>query len=523
MADTLRISFALKNTYRVNTILYSLKQVPIIKRVLPDTLYQVKELKILANVISVIWETASAFLGKLLYMLLMIVGAAKLYENTSGEDIFLHILLFLTLIGVFANTYMLNPSRDKYYAMILMRMNAKEYTIVNYGYDILKIVIGFLPFSLIFGMGSHLPVWVCLLIPFSIAGMKITYAALSLIKYERTHKTTSENQIGKLGWFLIGVLLACAYGLPAAGIYVPSQICLVIMGLAVLTGGFAIRTILKFDRYREMYQEILTQSMTQMDDAKELTKQMSQKGISSDVIITSKKTGLEYFNEIFIKRHKKILWKSANKVAIVSLIVVLAAMLLFYLMPAIKEDTNEVLMTFLPYFVFVMYMINRGTRFTSALFMNCDHSMLTYAVYKQPKFVLKLFAIRLREIIKINLLPAVVIGVGLAAILYVSGGTENPLNYLVLVVSILCMSVFFSVHYLTIYYLLQPYNAGTEIKSGTYKIITSGTYIVCYLMMQVRMSTLVFGCMTIIFSVVYCIVACILVYRVAPKTFKLRN
>lgn len=58
MNKTLKLSFALKNTYRVNSILYSLKQIPLIKRLLPDTLYQAKELKIFANIISVLWEIA---------------------------------------------------------------------------------------------------------------------------------------------------------------------------------------------------------------------------------------------------------------------------------------------------------------------------------------------------------------------------------------------------------------------------------------------------------------------------------
>jgi len=33
---------------------------------------------------------------------------------------------------------------------------------------------------------------------------------------------------------------------------------------------------------------------------------------------------------------------------------------------------------------------------------------------------------------------------------------------------------------------------------------------------------MLFGAMTILFSLIYCIVACILVYKVGPKTFKLR-
>ena len=41
--------------------------------------------------------------------------------------------------------------------MILMRMDAREYTLVNYLYAILKVVIGFLPFGLLFGMDRGLP------------------------------------------------------------------------------------------------------------------------------------------------------------------------------------------------------------------------------------------------------------------------------------------------------------------------------------------------------------------------------
>lgn len=180
-------------------------------------------------------------------------------------------------------------------------------------------------------------------------------------------------------------------------------------------------------------------------------------------------------------------------------------------------------MTWLPYFTFIMYLINRGTGFTRALFMNCDHSLLTYSFYKQSGFVLKLFQIRLREIMKINAVPALVIGTGLALILYVSGGTDNPLNYVVLLVSILAMSLFFSIHYLTVYYLLQPYTAGTEMKSATYRIVMILTYAACYAMMNLRLPILIFGVACIAFCVLYSVIACILVYKFAPRTFRLRT
>lgn len=224
-----------------------------------------------------------------------------------------------------------------------------------------------------------------------------------------------------------------------------------------------------------------------------------------------------------IKRHKKILWNSTKKISYVCAFLVAAVLAGVYLLPEEKTVINEIVMTWLPYFVFIMYAINRGTNFTQALFMNCDHSLLTYSFYKQPSFILRLFQIRLREIMKINAVPALVIGIGLALILFATGGTDNPLNYVVLVVSILCMSLFFSIHYLTIYYLLQPYNAGTELKSGTYRIVLSVTYVVCFALMRLRMPIMIFGIMTIVFCVLYSIVASILVYRFAPKTFRLRT
>ena len=131
MLRTLKLSFALKNTCRVNNILYSLKQIPLIKKILPDALYQCEGLKILANIISLIWEILSVFLGKLLYLVLMVFGAGFLYSDKPEELYILHILLFFTIVDSFVNAHLFNPAKDNYCAMILMRMNAREYTLTN--------------------------------------------------------------------------------------------------------------------------------------------------------------------------------------------------------------------------------------------------------------------------------------------------------------------------------------------------------------------------------------------------------
>lgn len=161
MIRTFRISFSLKNTYRVNTILYSIKQIPLVKKLLPESLYKSRGLKISANILAVLWELISTFLGKFLYLLILVFGIGANYENLGNGTLFVHILFFLTIIGAYMNTYMFNPSNDKYYAMLLMRMDARSYTLTNYVYHMGKCILGFMPFLILLGVGRNIPLWCC--------------------------------------------------------------------------------------------------------------------------------------------------------------------------------------------------------------------------------------------------------------------------------------------------------------------------------------------------------------------------
>lgn len=113
MLNTLRLSFSLKNTYRVNAILHSLKQIPLLKRLLPETLYQVRGLKVFANVLTALWELITIFLFKHLYFFVMVCGLELVRPELQSKEAFLHVLLLLTLIGSFMHTNMFDATRDK--------------------------------------------------------------------------------------------------------------------------------------------------------------------------------------------------------------------------------------------------------------------------------------------------------------------------------------------------------------------------------------------------------------------------
>lgn len=520
MLKTLRITFSLRMTCKINAILYLLKSLPLLRKWLPDDVFKVQGLKVLATVFAVMWEIGSAFLGKLLYFMLLIALPARFFDTASGAT-FLHLFLLLTLAGGLFNEYLMNHDDVASYAVLLMGMDARQYTLVNFGYAIVKMAVGYLAFGLLFGLLLGAPWWACLLIPLAAAAVKTIFGAAQIWAYQRRGYVKERNTAVML--LSVLVLLGGAYGLPFLGITMPVWATAAIMAVLIAASGLCLRTVLIFQDYRVVHQQLrvnMEQAVSELD-SQEITQ--SRKAISDKKGITSDRHGFEYLNDLFFKRHKKLLWKPCVIMAAVFAFAVVAVIVLMEMTPEFRQLVNENVMTLLPCMAFVMYIWNKGNQFTQALFINCDRSLLTYSFYKDPKSVLKLFVIRLRSVVKLNLLPAMVIGLGLPLVLYLSGGTNRWTDYLVLFVTVIAMSIFFSVHYLTVYYLFQPYTAGTEMKSVPYSVINALVYVVCYMLLQLKLPPIGFGLLMIGFAVVYCTVALVLVYQLAPKTFKFRT
>lgn len=525
MFHSFMISFRLKDTYRANTIIYSLKQFPLIRYMLPVNLYRSRGLKIFGHIISFLYELASVFMGKMLYMYLMIFYVLSFYDG-SRRDLFVHILFFLTMNGAIINSYMFNPTKDKYYAMIIMKMDAKKYTLTNYYYALIKLFVGMMPFSFILGINVGMPLWLCGSLPLFVVMMKMLVNAWNLRDYKKKKIISNENKLTALTYGLIACNLLLAYGLPGAGIYINIRIFIILWILTVLLGIGSWLYIAGFHEYRMIYKQLLTEeNVYVMENAtgQKAVKKQVEKKIAFDPAMTSQKSGYAFFHELFFIRHRKILTSAIKKQSFVIVGLAIMASLAVMFNVQIKIMINMAIMTFLPYVLFIMYLINRGQLITQVMFMNCDHSMLTYRIYRRPEVILNVFKERLKTVVTLNLIPAVLLGLSLAWLLYLSGGTDVIWNYGIIVISVASMSVFFSVHYLVLYYLLQPYNIQTEIKSSTYTILQGLTYFVCYFMMGQKLPTFMFGIVTIVISVIYIVVSLILVYHLAPKTFKIRT
>ena len=252
-----------------------------------------------------------------------------------------------------------------------------------------------------------------------------------------------------------------------------------------------------------------------MVDIKEKDKKIDERKLKG-------KKGYDLFNTIFFERHKEILVRSAKWFATISLVIIIAIGILMIVVPALQKNLNNFLLNNIAWFVIVMYFINRGSIITQAMFYNCDHSMLTFNFYRNPKVILNVFKTRVLPVSKVNLIPAIVIAIGLPILLYISGGTSNILDYISIPIFIIALSIFFSIHYLVIYYLFQPYDRNMKMKSITYSIISAITYIIAYSLTDFKMSTTSFSIIAIIATIAYSIIALALVYKKAPETFRIK-
>ena len=254
MLKTFITSFKLQNTYRTNSIIYSLKQLPLIKRILPNSLYQNRGLKIFAGIISILLEIINIFIGKIIYITAMIFMVLSWY-HTNQADTFIHLSVFLTLAGGVVNTYMLNPTKDKYYAIILMNIDAREYGLSNYYYQLIKLVIGFLPFTILFGMIVGVPLWIQIAIPFFVLAIKLIVMNYSIYKFKKTNKASNENLLNKFSWGFVGICLLLAYGLPAINMIMNQTIFLYVFIIAIILGIVSLVKIHNFKDYRRMYKQ----------------------------------------------------------------------------------------------------------------------------------------------------------------------------------------------------------------------------------------------------------------------------
>jgi len=452
----------------------------------------------------------------------MVYLPATLINKNIGNN-FTNILFFLSIIGAFVMTKIIKSDSKKYYSVIIMNMDAKKYALSHYIFYLTKTFISFLPALALFTKLCNLSFIHAVVFDVLIIALKIIGDSIEVEFYNRKNSILSKNTIYSSAIAVFGLIIA--YGLVYLNITITFNAITMLLPIVLIESVFGIRFLIRNNTYKKIYKNVVTLNSFVFDADQILINSnqgsMDLGNLKLEKNIQNKK-GYDYFNSIFFSRHKKILLKSAVTFSLIFIAITITAIFFVITNVTFKGNVHNILMTYLPYFVFIMYIANRGQIITQAMFFNCDHSMLTYKFYRAPSVILNVFKTRLKTLMFINLIPAIVIAIALPLLFYLSGGTNNILIYFGLFLSIIFMSLFFSVHHLVLYYLLQPYDINMKAKSSLFLIINAATYMACYFCMQLTIDTTFFSISTVVATGIYIFIALFLSYKYAPKTFKLK-
>ena len=417
---------------------------------------------------------------------------------------------------------------------MILRMDAKKYALSNYIVFLIRHFIGSIIASVIvyFAIGYY-PLYMILFYPLYTIVIKVVCAVIS-IKFQ-SKNLAKENLSVFVSSLVVGVSAIWVLFAFVLFIFLNPPAIILVIATIIATPFMVVswKKLFEYNDYKYLYKKLLYDNglnaeknianNTEIQNYSKMLDANIDYEVKNGASISNKK-GYDYFNDIFIRRHRSIYYKHC----LICSLIIFAIFAIFSVVGIIiQQDRLFRLMRLLVEehvcgFLFVLYIVNRGEAYTKAYFYNCDCSMLTYNFYRKKETVINLFMIRLKSIIKYNMIPTIIIAIGVDVLYFIASG-EKTLFYIITPISILAMSIFFSVHYLFLYYVLQPYNEKMENKSVTYGLCTSLTYMACYLIYDKKISSLFFCPIMIGFTILYVIVAYFVINSFGYKKFKLNS
>ena len=235
--------------------------------------------------------------------------------------------------------------------------------------------------------------------------------------------------------------------------------------------------------------------------------------------------GSKYLNALLFSRFRSSLRKSLLiRVGIVSAVMLTIVVASVIVPIGISADRLErILYNFIPGMFFILFLLSFGKKVVQTVFVNCDSSMLTYPFYREPKAIIQGFFYRFLKIFYYNGIISLTIYLWINIFNLVN---KKPLSleFLLLVLFVmLSLSILFSFHELFVYYILQPFTSDFEVKNPVYKFVDWLFYMLAYISLQIKSVGFEYGIIISIFSILYFIVGVVVIIKVAPKTFKLKN
>lgn len=230
-----------------------------------------------------------------------------------------------------------------------------------------------------------------------------------------------------------------------------------------------------------------------------------------------------YLNQVFFLRHRRIIRKP---ILIKSTILLLISLVISAYMYVKGFDLNgniDEISTFL--IPLAMYILLKQDNILRSMYLNCDKGLMPYGFYREGKNVLAMYKERFKSLLKIMAIPSLALAVSYL-ILASFDGTLSLRQKALSLLYIALLTLFFVSLPLMEYYLLKPFNQEGQKTGKAVILIDYIIYGAVFFVLPQVTSKISYGVFLIsvsIFIICFVIISQILVYKLAPKTFKMRN
>jgi hypothetical protein len=535
----MRIIETQKNIFHIgaasgaNLLIYYFKRIPFLGKKMPEAVYGNHSLKnifaVLVTIIKCFGKLfkKAGFIGLLLVLpVFFIVGDAALRYGA-----FLYVLIPVSLIVPLTSSIIFEADRKRYISIRLLHMNARTYIVSTVMFRTAVDALFLLPAMVIAVLWLGGTFLQGLILTLMVTMLNLIGEGYALSVYHKTGIVLMKKAFYAIIVSIIGLTAAYVplffggWPLLSGILFQP-----LLISLLFLFTLLVLYMILRYQGYHQIALENLKAADFALNTNQKMAlarfanvavkeEEFSDEDLRADRF--GKKKGFAYLNAIFFMRHKRLFVKPIlTRLAIIGTLFAAGVIISFFL-PGIPEGRfapGDVI----PAFVFIMYFASIGDRVCRAMFYNCDISLLRYAFYRQRGAILSNFRVRLLRIALLNAIVAVAISVAVVGLSLIFGLHWTMTDMASFAITILFLSLFFTVHHLFLYYVFQPYTTELGMKNPFFKIINTAVYVLSFLSMRIDSPPSYFTLIVLISTFVYIVAALILVYRYAPKTFRVK-
>ena len=562
----------LRSIIGYNGLVFSLKKTPVIGKIIPDRLYSTTALKVIYWIFHVIKEVFVLFIGKILGLGLIYLASLGLMKGYSEFDqapgisdsllfasFALTFFLIYALAGIIIRKPVFKCTTEKEYLVFMLRMDARKLNNTLLIYDIAKLVIGYLIAGIV-AVIAGAPFWLWLGIPVLAVLIRLMGTGAQAFSYRlknKRNKPMKENNfIYILKITLILMALPFLLIMVANGYYIELPVLGIIVAVITVLGIWGFFELKRFDS--GLHKKALRDNIVrnEVENYKNPDRFKQFKKIKAEGTVKGDKKGFDYLNALFVARHRKML--ITKPVVFTAIVVTLMGLIIFgfiynyyrefgsgnaihmvlnnllnlitfkgyedALMPFSEKSVisflrhvaeNQLLLMLIPTSLFDI-----SYKATQAMYINCDNSLMTYSFFKQPEKIIKLYDIRLKLLIKLNLVPAIVSGLFANLFLFYTGGESYPGQYLVTVLVCVMLSMIQSIIWLALYYLFQPFTMTANVKGGAYMATRIVLSLVALHIFWIPLNSLILAGILAVITVLMLVFMRKLVYKKAPKNWK---